>query len=319
MPTSLARLSMINDHKKIEEVYNKSEEYLENHKELRDEAITYIWAYYEIEDLVPQTVVNIMSGHFFPFSESYYELENSYELCKQGYYRYSLFALRCVLELGVIGLYYDKDDQSHIDIQDWFHSKEPTPYFRKSMQRLFKFEYFRQFDDKFSLMQEVINIYSSLNDYVHVRGFRYSTRGQTRANFNQFNEVALLRYVNFMKRVVKSITTMMLLKYPIGMQNLPLWDKFGFNLPLGGLLDESSQSAILTILNEDTKRFLQDISDNDPRVKEIIRDILAMPDLTEEEFKKQEYELDKFIKEHEYKETKKDEEEEETKKDEDDI
>ena len=79
-------LLIINDHKKIEEVYKKSEEYLKNHDRLRDKIATHLWAYNEAGVLVPQTVKSFWSGHFFPFSESYYELENSFELCKQGFY-----------------------------------------------------------------------------------------------------------------------------------------------------------------------------------------------------------------------------------------
>ena len=177
-------LLIINDHDKIEEVYKRSEKYLKNHDELQDEIATYLWAYYQVSDLVPQTVESFWSGHIFPFAESYYEFENSFELCKQGFYRHSLFALRCVLELGVIGLYFDKDDQAHIDVQKWLGSEDPTPHFRKSLKRLFELEYFQQFNEKFPLRQEIEDIYSLLSDYVHTRGYRYSTTGQSRSNFN---------------------------------------------------------------------------------------------------------------------------------------
>ena len=291
-------LIVINDHKKVEEVYNKSEEYLNIHEDLRDEIATHLWAYHEIGDLIPQTIESLWSGHFFPYSESYYELENSFELCKQGFYRHSLFALRCVLELGVLGLYFDKDGQAHLDVQAWLRSDDPTPHFRNCLRRLFELEYFKQFDAIFSLRQEVENLYSSLSDYVHVRGYRYSATGQTHANFNRFSESSLYRYVEFMKKVVKSIVTMMLLKYPMGMQDLPLWDKFGLNPPAGGFLDESSRRAVLAILDEDVKEVLQNISDSDPTVNKIVKDILAMPDLTEEQLEKQRAELDKIMKKH---------------------
>jgi len=101
-----------------------------------------------------------------------------------------------------------------------------------------------------------------------------------------------------MKKIVTAIVTMMLLKYPIGMQNLPLWDKFGLNPPAGGFLDESSRPAILAILDEGTKGVLQDICDNDSTVNEIVKNILAMPDLTEEQLKKQSAEWDERMEKH---------------------
>lgn len=291
-------LLIINDHKKVEEVYNKYEEYFEIHSNLRDEIATYLWAYHEIGDLIPQTVEDFWSGHFFPYSESYYELENSFELCKQGFYRHSLFALRCVLELGVIGLYFDLDDQAHIDVKDWLHSKDPTPHFRSSLRGLFKLEYFRRFNDVFSLQQEVENIYSSLSDFVHVRGYHYSTTGQTQSNFNQLSDSSLRRYIEFMKKIVKVVAIMMLLKYPIGMQNLPTWDKFRLDSPAGGFLDESSRPAVLVILDEDTKEVLQNISNNDPAVNEVVTQIYAMPDLTEEQLEKQRTVWDEMMEMH---------------------
>ena len=82
------------------------------------------------------------------------------------------------------------------------------------------------------------------------------------------------------------------------MQNLPLWDKFGFNIPMGGLLDESYREAVLAVLDENTKAALQNISDNDPSVNTIVRHIIAIPDLTEEQINEQSAELDKWYEEH---------------------
>ncbi|HGE71728.1 TPA: hypothetical protein ENX78_12880 [Candidatus Poribacteria bacterium] len=301
-------LFLINDHKKVEEVYNRSQEYLEIHRNLKDAIATHLWAYHEIGDLIPETVDRFWSGHFFPFSESYYELENSFELCMEGFYRYSLFALRCVLELGVMGLYFDKDDQAHIDVQNWLHSVDPTPHFRIGLRRLFELEYFRRFNGIFSLQKEVEEIYSKLSDYAHVRGYLYSTSGQTRSNFNQFNASSLRFYVGLMTKIVKSIVIMMLLKYPIGMQDLPLWKKFGLNSPVGGFLNETSRPVVLAILDVETRAVLQDISDKDPQVFRIISGILAMPDLPEAQLKKQIAEWDKMMEERGAKREKPDEE-----------
>ena len=45
-----------------------------------------------------------------------------------------------------------------------------------------------------------------------------------------------------------------------------------------GILDESSQKAVLNVLDESTKMLLQEISDNDPNRKAIAKSILAMPE-----------------------------------------
>jgi hypothetical protein len=279
---------IINDHKKVEDVYKQSEEFLCKDSTLLAEIAKYLWAYNQIGSLVPQTLDNFWSGHYFPFSESYYELENSFELCKQGFYRYSFFALRCVLELGVMGLYFDKDDQSHIDVQNWIHSQDSTPYFRPCLKRLFELSYFQQFDTKFKLQEKIIATYYYLSDFVHVRGYKYSTTGQTISNFNQFNKQSFHQYVECMRKIVKDMIIMMLLKYPIGMQELPLWEKFGFNTPMGGFLEDHHQDWVFSVLESEIKEFLKNISDNNPEVIEIVAGINKMPDLTEEQIKNRE-------------------------------
>jgi len=287
---------MINNHSKVEEVYKKSKKYLKIHSNLEDEIAIHLLAYYNAIDLIPQTIEHLGSGHFFPFVEAYYELESSLELCMHGFYRHSFFSLRCVLEFSVIGLYFDKDDRAHIDIQKWLHSQDYTPYFRASLKRLFKLKNFHHFNEVFFLQKKIEDLYSLLSDYVHVRGYQYSSIGQSQSNFNRFNESVFCQYVELMKEVVKSAVTMILLKYPLGIQNLPLRDKFGLNLPVGGFLDKTSQQAVLAVLDGDTIRVLQNISNNDPTVKRIISYILAMPDLTEEQLKKQIVKWDEIMK-----------------------
>ena len=286
---------IINDHEKVENVYEISEEYLLNNNNLLEETANYLRAYYEAHHLVPQTLENFWSGHSFPFSESYYELENSFELCKQGFYRYSLFALRCALELAVIGLCYNKNDLAHIEIQKWIRSEENTPWFKKSLKHIFDLDNFYKFNQEFPLENDIYNLYSLLSDYVHSKGYRYSTTGQSLSNFNQFNESSLILYVELMKKTVSCMVTMMLLKYPIGLKNLPLWEKFGFDAPAAGFLSEHIQQIVLNALDEKIKEILQKICDSDPIVKEIINQILSMPDLTEEQLNKQRAEWDDLM------------------------
>jgi len=284
---------IINDHKKIEVVYKQSEQYLKTNHELHDDIAKYLWAYNEIRTLVPQTTQNFWSGHFFPFSESYYEIENSLELSMQGFYRHSLFALRCGLELSMLGIFFDADNKAHIDVKKWIRSENPTPHFNNTIiLRIFKLDNFFRFNNESPLQQEIKDIYSKLNDYVHTRGYAYSTTGQSKSNFNQFNEQSFCQYVEIMKNVIKNIVIMMLLKYPIGMQKLPLWEKFGFNSPVGGFLDESSQEAVFNIFDEKIKKTLQNISNNDSNVKEISQHILEMPDISEEQLNEQRAQID---------------------------
>lgn len=288
---------IINDHEKIDVVYKQSEEYLKANNELHDDIAKYLWAYNEIMTLVPQTMQNFGSGHFFPFSESYYEIENSLELSMQGFYRHSLFALRCGLELSMLGIFFDADNKAHIDVKKWIKSEKSTPSFNGTiLPRIFKLDNFFQFNNEYPLQQKIKDVYSELSNYVHTRGYNYSNTGKSKSNFNQFNEQAFCQYIEIMKNVIKNMVIMILLKYPIGMQKLPLWEKFGFNSPAGDFLDESSQRAVFNILDEKIQKSLQKISNNDLIVKEISQYILEMPDISEEQLNEQRAQFDEWIK-----------------------
>ena len=90
----IERPLIINDHSKITEVYEKSINYLNNNDSLYEKIAKHLWAYHEIGTLIHQTVENVLSGHYFPYSEAYIHLEKSYQLCLEGFYTYAYFALR---------------------------------------------------------------------------------------------------------------------------------------------------------------------------------------------------------------------------------
>ncbi|MCJ7458665.1 MAG: hypothetical protein MUP17_06720 [candidate division Zixibacteria bacterium] len=286
---------VINDLAKIEAVRNASLEYLENNEGLYEKIATHLWAYHEIGVLVPQTPENFMSGHFFPYSESYYELENSYALCLEGFYTYAFVALRSVLELGVLGIYFAVNDQAHMEVQPWLDSEERTPRFGAALDRLKSLENFALFNRRFDLVKRILEIYDNLSGFVHTRGFSYSSTAHTRSNFNQFSVDTLNRYSNTMFSVVSNSIISMLLKYPIGMQPLPVVEKFGLNIPMGGFLEGDQVDIVTSVIKPEEKVFLKNLSDGDPDVRQIVEYFESLSDLSEEDWKRQ---IEEFDKEH---------------------
>jgi hypothetical protein len=259
---------VVNDHSRIQSVYDESEKYLQEHTDLRDGIAAHLLAYNEVQDLIPFEAYKLGSGHLFPYSESRYELESSFELCKQGFYRHSFFTLRSVLELGILGLHFDNNGQPDPLLGKWLNSKADTPRFEKEMLKsLFESEYFRQVDARFSLREETAELYDRLSNHAHIRGYDFSSRRHSRGDANRFNKSSLGEYVELMSQVVRVVITMMLLKYPVGMQSLPVWDMFRPNPPEAGWLEEDTHRRVVAPLPEDVKDALQQISDNDPGVK----------------------------------------------------
>lgn len=272
-----------NDHQKVEGVHKETNIYLTNHEDIYKKLSVHFWAYHAIGNLIPQDVFKMFSGHNFPYVASNYELENSIELCMQGFYRYSFFALRSALELGILGVFFDRNSKAHIEVKSWLNSKTPTPKFKDCITKIFKMCRFSDYDSKFGIKEELLNLYGVLSDYVHARGYQYSTIGQTKSNYNTFQEDVLKLNIGYMAQVVRLVVILMIILYPIGMQVLPIREKFGSNPIAGGFLYPGGREIVLRILSEDTKKYLQDLSNSDPGVNDFVSWINSLPDIPEEE------------------------------------
>jgi len=291
------KLFLINDHRQIEATHAESLKYLSEKPELLKQIANHLWAYNQIGSLIPQTVENFGSGHYFPHAESYYEIEASYEFTLQGFYRYSLIALRLVLELGLLGVYFSVDDNEHIEVRPWITSKEQTPRRKEIFKRLLKLPNFQIFDKKFQLQNRVLDTFDKLDGYTHTRGYKFSSsKLLNHANFNRFEPQSLQRYCDLMFSVTKDLIVVLLLKYPLGMQRLPLDEKFGMDGPIGGFLQDHEVGFITSIIQPDERDLLQKLSDDDVNVQQTVEYIRNLPDLTDEQWKKQSQEWDEIMK-----------------------
>lgn len=90
-----------------------------------------------------------------------------------------------------------------------------------------------------------------------------------------------------LKKVVVILVVITLLKYPVGMQPLPMSIKFGLNYPAGGFLDESARPTVLGILSNQEMGILKAISDADMSVRETVQVILEMPNLSRKQIAEQ--------------------------------
>jgi len=257
-----------------------------------------IWAYHEIGQVIPQNVPKLFSGHIFPYSESYYEIECSYQLLKLAFYKYSFIALRNALELGLLSVYWDKDNNSESLIQNWHESKEDTPFKRQIVSGLKTIENINKFCNQIDLFSRIDSIYNELSDYTHTKGYAFSGQNMNNANFTRFNEKVILKWSKLVEKVVQLLLTIHILKYPIAIQSTPIQDKFGINGPFGGFLDVFQSDQIKEVLNSDELQLMQTISDNDETAILLAEWVNSQPDITEGDFKKQIEDFDRFLKNH---------------------
>ena len=243
--------------------------------------------------MIPQTVEKVLSGHIFPVIEAGIELENSVELNKLGFYKHAMIALRNTLEMGILSVYWDIEEKSHIHIQNWLHSLVDTPWKKTIFQKLKTNQNIKNFDDQHNILDYFDVLFKELSNFAHTKGRIHSSMNLGNANFNQFNEKSFLRWMDFTRKVVTFITIIHVLKYPIALQYTPLDQKFGINGPVGGFLEPYQSEAIRKFLEKDIVKTLQEISDSDDEATSIAQSINERPDVTENEMREQEKELEK--------------------------
>lgn len=282
-------LSLLHSDKLILQILNETNEYLQQHPEIRKRIEEDNWIFRSLFQLLPETLETFWSGHIFPIAEAEYELECSIVLCKLGFYKHAISSLRNVLELGLLSVYWDIDDQSHIDIQNWLRSMESTPFRRRVFTRLKKNTKIKAFDDKQHLFDKTTILYEELSNFSHTKGFGYSSRqlNKHRSNVNSFNETSLKKWLELTQRAVEIISIFHVLKYPVALQYTPIEQKFGLNGPMGGFIEPHQVERIKEIISKDMLADLQEISDNDPNVITVMKWINEQPDITEAEFRAQ--------------------------------
>ena len=280
--------------KDLDIVRNVTLTYLEKNSAIANSISGHLMAYYHILDLIPETVQKVFSGHVFPYSESHIELEISYNLAVVGFYKSSLCSLRSFFELGLLYIYYDRQDNSEEIIKEWLKSQEQTPFKKNIINGLIKIDTVASFNSEKDIINPISNLYSKLCDYVHTRGYFHSHVFLSQSNVVRFNRKSFELWLSYFESSIELLVTLFILKYPIGFQYTPIDAKFGLKAPIGGFLNPSQVDDIKNILDTSTIELLQRISDSDDWAKRTAKEINDMPDISQDKFAQQVIEQDKF-------------------------
>lgn len=291
--TSKDQTHLINSDEIIMDALEQSNNYLKLNNELSFKITKIIWVFQSLEDLVPQPLEKFMTGHMFPIAEANFELENSIALCKLGFYKHAFIALRNVLELGLLSVYWDIDDKSHLNIQKWLYSFENTPFKNAVFKKLTTNENFKKFNETHNFFNDIDTLFGQLSDFVHTKGRSHSSNALANSNFNRFNERSFLGWLKFMEKTVQFVVIVHILKYPVALQYIPVEQKFGLNGPVGLFLRPNQSEEIKQFLDEKIVKTLQEISDNDPQALSLVEWIDKHPDISKEELEAQVKEFEK--------------------------
>jgi len=261
------------------------------------------WAYHQVGEIIPQTTENYWSGHYFPFNESWDELQVSCTQCCLGLYKQAFVSLRSGLELGLLSVYYNINDEGHKTVSDWYLSTDSsdsnTPRADKIWKILLSNDNIKNFNGKFNLRKRFDDL-SYLHNYVHTKGYTYSNElgGIKGTNSQIFVAKALEMWLAGYEQIVILVATLHLLKYPLAVVEFDYFKKFGIDIPNFGGLETSKLQRIASILPLGFMEELKNIAANDKYAQSELSHIAAMPDKTEDEIEEQAIAIYKLSVEH---------------------
>lgn len=294
-------LPYIYEPEKSIEVLKKTEDFLKNYPAFKANIEELGWVHHSIGNIIPQTTENFWSGHFFPYTESWDELQISLNLVLFGLYKQAFMSLRSGLELGLLSVYYNINDDGHKAVQDWLKSRDSweanTPRTNKIWEIMRSNDNIKYFDDKLKLRKH-FNKLSFLHNYVHTKGYKYSNcLGIMKSNYQTFEENVFLEWLNTYQEIVIIIATLHLLKYPIGVIRFDWNKKVGIDNPFP-VLREVEIEKLEKLLPQEYIVEIKKIAGRDKFTQDLFTYIKELPDMTELDVEEQIISRDKMSIEH---------------------
>jgi hypothetical protein len=117
--------------------------------------------------------------------------------------------------------------------------------------------------------------------------------GIMKSNFQTFEEELLLHWLKAFEEVVIVLSTLHLIKYPLGTVRFDYSRKFGIDIPMFGGLGLAEVDRLENLLGSSTFSVLEELAEQDEHVQEILSHVDNLPDMTEEEVEAQIVDFDK--------------------------
>lgn len=280
------------------EVYRETEKYFEENPVIKKRIEELGWIYHTVGMIIPHNFENFWSGHYFPFMDSWEELQVSFTQICFGLYKQAFVSLRSGLELGMLSVYFNINDEGHNTVKDWLKAKDTkdadTPYAKTIWKILLQNDNIRKFNEKHDIETIHKNL-GYLHNYVHTKGAKHSNRmGLLKSNSQTFEAKLISKWLTTYSDIISLISTLHLLKYPISVIRFDYSKKFGIDIPSFGGLEEYHIDKIASILPDKYLEDIELIAKEDTATQETIKEISAFPDMTEEQVEEQIINLEKM-------------------------
>src|SRR3989344_4193087 len=217
------------------------------------------------------------------FFEAEQDLDSSILLLMTGFYKDSFRSLRSFLELHTFALYNFVNGENK-GFQDWLDGKAHTPKLGELLKILNeKSEDFQALNKKLGWNREVELLYRKLSGFMHTQGALHTHTSLRNSNQTVFSEVGLKTGLESLLKALRLGGMGFVVNFPMSMHPLPLFDKFAFNPPAGGFLDEGQTERIKAIFPENISSEVERICMSNEDAASLAEGVRSMPDLSEKE------------------------------------
>lgn len=272
----------------IEERVNCSTKYIQNNFVNKDKL-------YEctlfMDYVYHESFIGDLNNHGdYPQIEANYQFDYSLKHALSGSYKAAFENLRSCLELTILAIFFklEKDSikvpennlEKHTQElfaklnseKDWLNSSRNTPFFSSMLARIKKIDRVQDFDKDVSWLAHLKNNFDRLSDIAHVKGIKNGLYRMNQINnrvnnssYHSVNSKSLNSYLHLLIETIENIATLLALYNPIILIELPLYEKFGDNIPVGFLFPPQAK-IVNSIIPESYQEFFLKIKTLDEEV-----------------------------------------------------
>jgi len=231
---------------------------------------------------------------FYPNTESEIELDYAIKHALVGSYKSAFGNLRRALELIVTFIYFAHENISREKAINWLSAKNDTPNFSRTLKKIKIYDRFIQIENEFQWSKQVQELFWELSDYGHNKGEinGYRNLNDLRIHVGStfvpnLNLKTLESFANIYIKTVQEIVVLLSLYNPKILLRLPLDKKFGLNQPFSGYFNEYQSEVVYKLIPNRYRQYFEDLKSYDEEVLDTIEWFNSIPDITEDQIKKQ--------------------------------
>lgn len=277
-----------NQTKTLQSTEERSRSWLMAHEAINSDLDRVLIGFSELQFSIPifggvgDNFTTIKPWHHL-FFEAEQDLNSAVSLLFLGFYKDCFRSLRSFLELNIFALYnfVNEDEEA---FKKWLSGKSYTPKFVNMLKFLDENScYFKNLNKEFGWVDNIESLYNELSGFIHTRGAEHTHTSLKNTNQIVFSEFGLKTGAELLLKSVRLISMGFVINFPMSFQPLPLFEKFAFNPPVGGFLDEGQVEMIKNIFQKEIIPGLSAICLSNEDSRSLADGVKSMPDLTEME------------------------------------